>query len=285
MSIDQEKLERLADLADFSEEPELYLFTKLNNLKERIEKLEVTPREEIEPIRNELLDELDLISKELSSAHDELLQEVRTRLDSYKPIKGDDGHTPTNRELIALIEPLIPEAPKASDIASTASKMALDELLPKIVQSDTPDEVIAKIHLSNEKISRDKIEGLEELKRIPDLERRIRENALPITTTNIFRNGELVGRAKNINFTGDATITITGDTANVALSAGGGFNTEVPVGAINSSNTTYTVTNTPIAVVVDGMFRTAGAGYTYSAPTITVDPLTPPVYSIISIYA
>lgn len=62
------------------------------------------------------------------------------------------------------------------------------------------------------------------------------------------------------------------------------LSTEVPVGAIDSSNTTYTVVHTPIFLEIDGMTRVAGYGYTYVAPTITVDPLTPPTESIISFY-
>lgn len=59
---------------------------------------------------------------------------------------------------------------------------------------------------------------------------------------------------------------------------------ETPVGAVNGVNTTYTVVHTPLFVVIDGMFRVNGQGYTYSAPIITTDPLTPPTSYITSFY-
>lgn len=62
------------------------------------------------------------------------------------------------------------------------------------------------------------------LTRLNDLERIARANAqsLPITTTHVYKNGELVGRAKNLNFTGeDISVSVSGDTAQVVLGGGG----------------------------------------------------------------
>lgn len=59
---------------------------------------------------------------------------------------------------------------------------------------------------------------------------------------------------------------------------------EIPTGTVNGVNTTFTVVNTPVVVVIDGLLRRATKGYTYAALTITVDPLTPPVYDIFSLY-
>lgn len=59
---------------------------------------------------------------------------------------------------------------------------------------------------------------------------------------------------------------------------------EVPVGAVNGSNVTYTVSNQPLYVVADGLTRVAGQGYTYAAGVITFDALIPPVQFVISYY-
>lgn len=59
---------------------------------------------------------------------------------------------------------------------------------------------------------------------------------------------------------------------------------ETPIGTINGVNTTFTVAHTPVFVEIDGMLRVSGYGYTYAAPVITTDALTPPVQSIISFY-
>lgn len=59
---------------------------------------------------------------------------------------------------------------------------------------------------------------------------------------------------------------------------------ETPVGTVNGVNTIFTVSHTPVFITIDGMTRTAGYGYTYATPTITTDPLTPPVQNIESFY-
>lgn len=59
---------------------------------------------------------------------------------------------------------------------------------------------------------------------------------------------------------------------------------ETPIGTVDGSNVTYTVSHTPLFVIIDGMFRISGNGYTYSAPTITVDSSAPPVFFIQSFY-
>lgn len=73
-----------------------------------------------------------------------------------------------------------------------------------------------------------------------------------------------------------------------AGSGGGGggatLTAEVPVGTVNGVNTTFTVSHTPVFVIIDAMHRIDGQGYTYFAPTIETDALTPPSQFIISYY-
>lgn len=82
----------------------------------------------------------------------------------------------------------------------------------------------------------------------------------------------------------------TGITASAILndveveSVGGASSPEIPTGTINGINNIFTVLNTPKYIVVDGLVRRETKGYTYSAGTITVDPLQPPVYDIFSYY-
>lgn len=65
---------------------------------------------------------------------------------------------------------------------------------------------------------------------------------------------------------------------------GAGVTAETPSGTVDGSNATFTVSNEPSFVIIDGMFRVSGFGYTYSGGTITVDPLTPPTSFIRSYY-
>lgn len=61
-------------------------------------------------------------------------------------------------------------------------------------------------------------------------------------------------------------------------------NPEIPTGTVNGVNTSFTVLHTPKAVIIDGMYRVSGFGYTYSGGIITVDADNPPVFFIRSIF-
>lgn len=82
--------------------------------------------------------------------------------------------------------------------------------------------------------------------------------------------------------------TIDSSTGRLLVDSSGGgsgsFTVETPVGVVDGSNVTFTVSHTPKAIVTDGTTRFAGLGYTYSAPTITVDALLAPVSYIRSLY-
>lgn len=66
--------------------------------------------------------------------------------------------------------------------------------------------------------------------------------------------------------------------------SGSTLSSETPTGAVNGSNTVYTVLHDPLFVIIDGMFKIAGQGYSYSSPTITTDAENPPVFFIQSFY-
>jgi hypothetical protein len=68
----------------------------------------------------------------------------------------------------------------------------------------------------------------------------------------------------------------------ISGTSGGGFNVETPVGTVNGSNASFTVTNTPVQVVSDGITYFSGAGYSFAGGTITMD--VPPSSYIRSIY-
>lgn len=59
---------------------------------------------------------------------------------------------------------------------------------------------------------------------------------------------------------------------------------EAPTGTVDGNNNSFTVVNTPRFIIVDGLVRFSGLGYTYSSLVITVDPLAPPMEYIRSIY-
>ena len=105
--------------------------------------------------------------------------------------------------------------------------------------------------------------------------------------TNLIRDENhvtIAGGASNTDSTTVLPILIDSVTGRVLVD-GSTLTQEAPVGTVDGSNNTYTVSNTPIFIVVDGQVRPSvsnindinGNGFTYSGGTITVNSLVPPV--------
>ena len=159
------------------------------------------------------------VKKALDKSFKELSVSMNLVRDKVRKIKvGEDGHTPTNSEIMALIKPLIPKAEKVE--------------MPNL---DRFDE-------ENERLS-GKIDELE--KKIDDMPTR-----------------RLGG---------------TGGDANVAYSLNRLVKSETPSGAINGSNTAYTLTRIPKVILsfyINGIFIHP-AEYTQVGTTITFSTALP----------
>lgn len=107
-----------------------------------------------------------------------------------------------------------------------------------------------------------------------------RGGAIPgASMVRVLNNGQPTGDTiSEINFINATSISYetgnTGRRATVTLPTGGsgsGVTVETPTGTVNSSNDTFSVSDEPQWVVSDGITYFAGAGYSYSAPNITMD--------------
>jgi hypothetical protein len=81
--------------------------------------------------------------------------------------------------------------------------------------------------------------------------------------------------ARVINFKGagvTATRTATG-VVNVTIAGGGGASFETPTGTVNDTNLTFTVANTPLYIIVNGIIYFSGTGVfvSYAGGTITLN--------------
>lgn len=85
------------------------------------------------------------------------------------PKKGDDGKSPTREELLALIRPLIPPAKNGETPTDQRLLALITPLIPSMDEdiSDTPDEVVGKVNAAEAKVRQAAIAGLpEDLARI-----------------------------------------------------------------------------------------------------------------------
>lgn len=96
----------------------------------------------------------------------------------------------------------------------------------------------------------------------------------------IYDDGVLLGDVTTINFTGagQSGSVMNGTlTENIPGGGGGGsLSSEIPTGAIDGSNVTYTVINTPIIFLTYGNVLDDPEDYSVSGTTITMtSPLLP----------
>lgn len=249
MLTEDQKLERLIDILDSvsSESP-------------------IT--EEVIVIFRTLIDFIDTNTEHF----DNKLEEIKTYVSSInveKGDKGDKGDKPTVGELLALIKPLIPtvkdgkdgrdgrdgrdgvngkdgETPDTSVLVLQASELAQEAIKPLIPTVQPLQIEIAK---NTSDIVEIKKTVKPVIKRLDDIERiQSTQVSLPQTTTHLYKNGEHIGRAKNLNFIEGNGVTFdikqNGDRFDITVVAGSG--SSIPLAfdissQFNGSATTFTL--------------------------------------------
>lgn len=145
---------------------------------------------------------------------------------------------------------------------------------------DTGEQIIDKINTNNsaKKILLSQIEGGKNY----DDEIATLQNRTQILNQLI---GSRSGGVSKIIAGSNITISPTNGLGNVTINATGGgtgYTKETPTGTVNGSNTSFTVTATPVYVVSDGATYFENAGYTIAGLTITMT--VPPQSFIRSFY-
>lgn len=205
--------------------------------------------------------------------------------------KGKDGKSISVEEVLPIIQSLIPEIKDGKTPTKAELTDIVKSLLPeqKETETDTPKEIIEKINKSRgEKIKKSKIEGFDDIEsQARSANNKIQKYLLMggSTLVKLQANGVPLGDFSTLNFI-NGTVTNSGGTANYTSTGGGGGNValETPVGTVNGVNTTFTVANAPIYVLVDGVAKFLTINYTYSAPTVTITDGAPPTQTIYSLH-
>lgn len=195
------------------------------------------------------------------------------------PKEGKPGHIPTAKELLALIRPLIPKV-KNGDTPSDQRLLALIRpLIPVITvpqgSPDTPDDI------------REKLEGLKgedrldssAIKNLPEATQQIAIKAgwgaHPLVIQGL---GAVIDKnTRVINFAGSGLVSVVrspSGVVTVTLQSGSGtIYTETPTGLIDGSNKTYTTLHsigTVFNFAINGQFLHPTADYTVAGNTITM---------------
>lgn len=130
-----------------------------------------------------------------------------------------------------------------------------------------------------------------EIKKVDDKITNIRTAPIFGPSRGVFLkvNGVKQGLVSELNIVGSGvaitkvnglpTITITGG------SGSGSTAVETPTGTVNGANTSFTVVNQPLYIIVDGISKFSSLHYTYLAGTITITDGAPPTQFIRSVYS
>lgn len=131
------------------------------------------------------------------------------------------------------------------------------------------------------KILEDKIDDLKkEIDRLNLLIPKLKSEFVTHGGGNMSRQIRIDGtnyltRYNDINFISGSGVTISASTndttkrTDITITASGG-SVETPTGAVNGTNVTFTASNDPLYLIVDGLIKIEGIHYTYSGGTITI---------------
>lgn len=221
------------------------------------------------------------------------------------PLNGEDGkdgqpgHTPTVEELLALIKPLIPPAPKNGEPGHSPSleefRTLISSMIPEVKNGATPTkqdlvDIMQPIVASFLEIKTKEFMTMieEKFKALP-----VKTRDLPSISLfgggrsggspkmEIIADGQALGQdIRKIYFLGNVSGTRNADgVVSIIFSAAAGHTfayDETPSGLLNSSNLIYTLAHSPspvasLILTMNGQVLTAGGvDYTLSGATITL---------------
>lgn len=252
LTIKQQQLAKENKLLPFLLDKLNELDDKLSTVEEMLDKkpnsLPITDEAKIEKIASRLAVKMATIEK------------------GEKGDVGDDGHTPTKEELVALIRPLIPQVKDGKTPTDDELIKLIKPLLPKL------DDLVAKVptppFLTSIEI-RDRLEILGEgeklsIQAIQDLPKILEEKLKDLEK----KTGSKPTGGFNYN---SMSFHIVDD--------------ETPTGTVNGVNTAFTIKDVPnpvssLKVYVNGQRMRVTTDYTFAGVTITF-VTAPPTSSII----
>ncbi len=223
--------------------------------------------QKIEDLSNKVENEISVIQSEVANT----LEYLNTIV---QPENGQPGNdyiiTEKDKEEIAS-KVKVPIVEKVIERIETIREVPIvtENVVEKALK-DTSEEIVDKVNTSKKKIKKTQVEGLEDVptkKEFEDVKRIATSNSVALPPTTPFVNGK---RSKNFNFIG-ATVSVTGDTANITTSSGftvtevDGFPSVASPTAIKFSNGSVTDNADGTVTVTTG----SGGGGDVSSNTAT----------------
>jgi len=213
-------------------------------------------------------DEFDSFAEKVRSQISSIVARVDDRLEDLKDIKN--GETPTDAHLMELMIPLLPDVQAIDEMGIVNT--VLDKVEDRLPEFGKAFRDALELLPEGEKLTPDAIEGLQDHleKTVHSTGTRAGWGAHPL----MIKDGATVVAkvARVINFGTNLTATLGADgtiTVNASGGGSGGYTVETPTGTVDGSNKTFTVSTTPVYIVVDGITYFDGSGYSIVGTTVT----------------
>lgn len=228
-------------------------------------------------LNQEQKDTLNLALRQLNGEHSRILSLLET------------NKTDTSKEVKDSIAKMMADCQSMCDeVMAMKPQDGKDADEEKIIQ-----EVLSKIEIPENKITaeaiRDNLETLEgeerlDVSAIKGIEDFVKGLKLSKVTGWGARMLSTLFDVSIVSPTDGQVLTYDGTNNRWYNADGGGsgVSVETPTGAINGSNTNYTVANPPLFVISDGVTYFEGNGFTYSAGALTMDYA--PTGFLVSVY-
>jgi len=220
---------------------------------------------------DELRGLFDTFYSEQEARMDTCLKRVDSRLEELKDIKN--GESPTDAHLLELIKPLVPDAIAIDEMALVNT--TLDKVEDRLPMFGMAFRDALELLPEGEKLSPDAIEGLQSALETAVSKATGTKTGWGAHPLKIMDGSTVIAKvARVINFGTNLTATLAADgtiTVNASGGGSGGYTVETPSGTVNGSNKTFTVSTTPVYIVVDGITYFDGSGYSIVGTTITTD--------------
>jgi hypothetical protein len=227
----------------------------------RIEKLS---SDNLASLKNEVLLGAEQAINDLNFRHEALIAEAQKKLDEVK-----DGDTPDEDEIVEKVLDRMPEPEE---------------------KEDTPESVRDMLETleGDERLSVTAIKGMDEYDK--KLEDATKNRGVPGSSgVALTVGGVYIGEVRDMIMTGTAVAKSVDEHGRVILTftggSGGSTQVETPTGDVDGVNVSYTVANTPLYIIVDGISKFETLHYTLSGLDITIVDGAPPAQYIRSVYS
>ena len=225
-------------------------------------------------VNKETRDTLNLIVKQVNAEHDRILQEVDSSTKQTSQNVTKELKLALDK-VNSLYLDILSTRPKDGEPGQDADEDKIVEMVlaklptPKELEPETGETIVDKINALNTE-PENQIDWIH-IKNVPKQlfnkvvggGVRLLSNLLDVSITNptdgqVLTYDSTTGRWGNEDSTGGG-------------GSGGGILFETPTGAVNGANVTFTVLNTPVYIVSDGVQYFEGAGYSLAGLTVTMD--------------